>query len=263
MKIQPVRLNEFLPLTNAAIAETLPFVHSTMAARIFDILSSEKLLATPCNVFKGEKLCYLFVGRPAYKVKPDENPSEWQLPIVFVLRFPDPPPIKRVFPFDSGAFSGRRLPQFITAFNLNGYDIANERDNIGRIISIFFGSSSNYLKRRVAELDSIAEEHNLDLRHQEILALARLYREGSSPDFDDRAAAIEAQVEADISLTADNVLGIVMPSEYARVQGLLQSIAHITTDIETYDIHPISTAAYYGLVYEAVYRIYRRAGIRV
>ncbi len=232
-----------------------------MAARLLDILNDERLMVTPCNVFTGENLCYLFVGRPSYKVPASENPSEWQLPVVFVLRFAHELPIKRIFPFDSGAFVGKRLPNYITCFNINNYDVSENKSNIGRLVSIFFGDDARYIKRRSFDISDIKERHEIDARHQEIAALARLYREDSNANLDDRAAAIELQITEDIYLTSQNVLGIVMPSEYARIPGFRDSIFHITDTIETYDLHPLNSAGHYGLIYEAVNNIYRRYGL--
>jgi hypothetical protein len=85
--VRPIRLREFLANVNVPVAKVPPLVHSTSSHLLFDIIQSGKLLALPCNVFAGDKLCYCFVGRPAYKAAPVDAPSEWQLPMAFVMRF--------------------------------------------------------------------------------------------------------------------------------------------------------------------------------
>lgn len=102
----------------------------------------------------------------------------------------------------------------------------------------------------------------LDMRHQEILALAKLYRDNSSAEFDDRAAAIEVSIEQDIELHSDAILGVVLPSEYARSQGVMKQLKSFASKIETYDLQPLNTAAHYGLLYESVTKIYKKLGIR-
>jgi hypothetical protein len=262
MATRPLSLAQWLGNQNLPSDLNLPWAHSTSANNLFDIIESGKLLATPCNVFKGERLCYLFIGRPAYKTKPVENPSPWQLPVAFVVRFPKPPPIKRIFPFDSGAFFHKKLPSYITMFKMAGYDIASDPTLVGRLVSFYFKTPERYFKRRPAGLEELKEDHNLDMRHAEVMALGRLYQENSAPKFDDRAAAIEVQVEEDIELKPENLIGIVMPSEYARTPGFMIDIKKLTSIVETYDLFPLGSAAHYGLLYEGVQRVYKRAGIK-
>lgn len=263
MDLEPITLREYITNANVSADSNLPWVHSTASARLFAILRSGRLLATPCNVFTGEKLCYLFVGRAAYKSPEALNPAPWQLPVVFVIRFHERPPIKRVFPFDSGAFVSERLPRYITMFKLPGYEVGNDPANIGRLISFFFKTPERYMKRRGADAQELQEEHNMTMRHQEIMALMKLYQEGSTPDFDDRAATIELQLEQDIQLARENLIGLVVPNEYLRTPGVKQAVESLTPNIEGYDHFPLSQNQHYGLIYDAVQRIYRAAGVRI
>lgn len=262
MASQVYTLDEYLRKSNLADKPNLPLVHSTAAQNLFDIVEGQTILATPCNVFKGEDLCYLFVGRAAYKVPSVENPSEWQLPVVFVFKFATPPRIKRVFPFDSGAFHGKRLPSYITNFKLNGFDISADGRSMGRLISLNFKTPARYLGRQPAGEFEFKDENNFDMRHQELLALSKLYRDHSSANFDDRAAAIEVSVDEDIPLDAGNLLGVVAPAEYMRTKTLRADLRKLTPHIETYDLQPLNTMAHYGLVYDAVKMIYSRNRIK-
>jgi hypothetical protein len=263
MVTRPHRLKEYLASLNLPGELRLPWVHSTSASNLIDIIADGKLLATPCNVFRQDKLCYFFVGRPAYKMKPTENPSTWQLPVAFVVRFEKPPSIKRIFPFDSGAFHDRRLPDYITMFKMDGYNLAGNPDLVGRLVSFYFKSAERYFHRRPAGEGEIKEQHNLDMRHAEIIALSRLFHEGSSPNCDDRAAAIELQIEQDIEIRQHNLLGIVMPREYARVPDLMRSISIITKNVETYDHYPLGLTSHFALLYDGVKAIYKLAGINI
>src|SRR5215211_1347228 len=257
--VKAIRLNEFLPRVNVAVAKSPPLIHSTSAHRLFDVIEGGKILAMPCNVFGGEKLCYCFLGRPAYKGQSVESPSEWQLPIAFVLRFHTQPAIKRVFPFDSGAFRAGRLPAYISAFRLDGFELSGDPNNVGRLISFFFKSTDRYVARRAAGHEELKEEHSLDMRHMEVLAVGRLFRENSSAACDDRAAAIEMQIAEDITLARDNLLGIVMPEEFKRTPGLMTSLKAITSRVETYPHLPLGTQEHYALIYDRVNHIYKKA----
>ena len=262
-KPRTMTLRDFLSRQNLPGALTLPWIHSASAHRLMKIIEDEKLLAMPCNVFRGDKLCYFFVGRPAYKFNSDTVPSAWQLPVAFVVRFHKPPPIKRAFPFDSGAFRKGLTPDYITMFDLDGYNLGNNTELIGRLISLYFKTPERYVRRRAVGEEELKEENAFDMRHAELQALGRLFREGSTSNFDDRAAAIEIQVEQDIPLAQDNLLGAVIPEEYARTPGVMQSLKQLTGHVETYDLMPVSTNHHFGLIYDRVNTIYKRAGVKI
>src|SRR3984893_15855071 len=176
--VRVIRLKEYLQQVNVAVSKSPPMIHSTSAHRLIDIIGSGKLLAMPCNVFAGDKLCYCFLGRPAYKGPSVESPSEWQ-------------------------------------------------------------------------------------RHQEVLAVARLFQEHSSARCDDRSAAIEMQIEADITLAKDNLLGVVIPEEFKRTPGLMQALKSIAGHVQTYPHFPLGTQEHYALIYDRVNNIYKKSGINL
>jgi hypothetical protein len=262
-KPKEVRLREFLVKSNLAAPKTPPWIHSTPSSKLIQILQSEKLLAMRCNVFKGEKLCYLFVGRAAYKGKDAINPQPWQLPSAFVMRFEKPPPLKRIHPFDTGAFKRDRLPDYISTFDLENFEMGTDQAQIGRLISLYFETSRRYVDRRSVDEETIKDEHLLTMSHAEIIALGKLYREGSSKNYDDRAAAIEIQVADDIPLKKENLLGVVIPEEYTRTDGVLESLRQLTKVVETYPLLPLSLNEHYSSIYEAVERIYKKSGIKI
>lgn len=261
MSVKAVRLIEFLQNANAPSSANLPWVHTTRAALLFNILESKKLAATPCNVFTGEKLCYLFVGRPAYKFKTPEQASSWELPVVFVVRYKNPPPIKRVFPFDSGAFSKNLLPSYITIFNRDNYNFGPDVAQIGKLISVFFRDNERYWTRSPISDADFEQQYDLGARHQEVRALNRLFNEYSSQLFDDRSAAVEIQVNDDIELSPKDVLGVVVPSEYARDPEIMADLKSITQNVEQYDIVPLNAEYHFGQIYSSVKSIYKKFGI--
>jgi hypothetical protein len=256
-------LAEFLTKKNLPSDLTLPWVHSASAASLFSILEDEKLLAINCDVFKGEKLVYFFVGRPAYKIPRVENPSEWQMPVVFVVRFNKPPPIKRVFPFDSGAFHKGRMPSYISLFPIGAFELATDMAMAGRLVSFYFKTQKRYFDRQATGDQEMREEHDLDITHDQILALGKLYRDRDAAKLDDRAAAIEIQIAEDIPLEKSNVLGVVVPAEYKRHKDMREALKALTPNVEAYDIMPLGTDAHYGLVYDCVKKIYKKAGIKL
>lgn len=262
-KPREVRLREFLINSNLGVPKSPPWIHSTPSSKLINIIQGEKLLAMRCNVFKGENLCYLFVGRAAYKGKDAANPQPWQLPSAFVMRFEQPPPIKRLHPFDSGAFAGNRMPDYLSAFDLKNFELGTDQEQIGRLISLYFQTPRRYIDRNSVDEQKIKDEHLLTMSHAEILALGKLYREGSTRNYDDRAAAIEVQVAEDIPLKKENLLGVVIPEEYSRTDGVLDSLRKLTKVVETYRLLPLSLNQHYSLIYDCVERIYKKAGIGI
>ena len=258
---RPPSLREFLEASNLEVAKEPPWVHSACSGYIWDFLEATKILAFPCSVFRAEKLCYFFVGRPAYKRDEVHNPGTWEAPMAFVMRFPKQPKIKRIFPFDSGAFHLRRFPSYISMFKLDRFDIAGDPRNIGRLIFLIYGTPTQYFERRAAGHEEIKREHNLLPRHQEILAVSKLALENMNAQFDDRAAAIEISVEEDIPILPQHLVGIAVPDELRREADVWEAINQLTPFVEIYTHLPATLHGYYSRLYESVERIYRRAGI--
>src|SRR5207249_2090775 len=81
-----------------------PFVHTTRAYSFDEMLRDEGLEPADCPVF-GEKIIYLFYGRPAYRAKDGKNARlQFEWPIIFIFDPLKIEPLYRVFPFDTGAF---------------------------------------------------------------------------------------------------------------------------------------------------------------
>jgi len=262
-KPREVLLRDFLKNSNLAVPKSPPWVHSTASSKLIPILQQEKLLAVECSVYKKEKLCYLFVGRAAYKGKDAMNPGSWQLPTVFVMRFNSPPPLKRIHPFDTGAFHKGRMPDYLTLFSMDDFNLGTDQDQIGRMISLYFDTPRRYVDRNAVDQEKLKTEHLLNMSHARVMAVSKLYKEGSTKNYDDRAAAIELQVAEDIPLTKENLVGVVLPEEYLRTPGVRESLLELTSIIETYRLLPLSIREHYGQIYECVEQVYKKAGISI
>lgn len=264
MAVRNVPLKDFLATAQVPSDSKMPWLHTTQAHRAVDIIAEKKILTVPCDVFHGEELCYLFVGRPAYKYQLDEGETPFfVLPAVFVVRFQTDPQLKRVYPFDSGAFLKKRLPSYIATFTREMYELEPDRASVGKIVGTFFGSDKAYMKRAPRGLEELKNEHSLLPRHAPVVAVSQLYQEKGSDRFDDRAAAIEIQLDSHIELTPENLLGVILPEEYKREKEYIRDIKAITRHVEFYGMHPLNIAAYFGQIYDAVDAIYRKTGIRL
>jgi len=76
--------------------------------------------------------------------KDARNPGPWQLPAVLVMRFNTPPPLKRIYPFDTGAFHRGRMPDYLTAFDMENFELGSDQDQIGRMISLYFQDARSH-----------------------------------------------------------------------------------------------------------------------
>lgn len=61
----------------------------------------------------------------------------------------------------------------------------------------------------------------------------------------------------------ENLLGVVIPEEYQRTPGVVQSLKQLTNVVETYRLLPLNISHHYGLIYECVEQVYKRAGINL
>lgn len=258
--ISLVSLSDFLSAANAGSVHIPRPVHSATAAKLYDILNARRLQAYVCNVFRGEELCYVFVGRPAYKWLSDGQASWWQCPVVFVLRGLDDLSVKRIYPFDTGAFS-QRFPDYITVFSRDDFSLGADTTQIGRLIAAFYGSTERYLKAQTKTLAEISSEVALTPRHMQIQALLQLYSEPAPRDFDDRAKTVEVQIGGDIEITNDKLLGVVLPQTFLNDPEVVAYFSDLGCQVRTYPIYPINVAAYYALIYKEVEVILRKSEI--
>jgi hypothetical protein len=155
------------------------------------------------------------------------------------------------------------MPEYLTLFDMENFELGTDPEVIGRLISFYFDTSRRYVDRRALDEDKLKENHVLDMRHAEIMALGKLYREGSTKNYDDRAAAIEVQVEQDIQLKKENLLGVVLPEEYLRTPGVRDTLKQLTSIIEPYGLLPLSLREHYSSIYQGVNQVYKKAGINI
>jgi len=127
--------------TQRPITPHLPLVHSTDVYAFSDIVSGKSLSPSPCSVFDGEMLTYLFYGRPSYRPNINEEPTSLghYLPIVIIFKPNWLSEIKRIFPFDSGAFSRGFYKHFIhKMMSLEDFELDTDPETPGRVVSQFY-----------------------------------------------------------------------------------------------------------------------------
>ncbi|WP_242216860.1 hypothetical protein [Shinella zoogloeoides] len=254
-ELKEYTLAEFLTEQGTNFHSGLPLVHSTESANIWTMLKKEQVSVTPCDTFTGENLAYFFHGRPAYR-KFHKNPQDWELPFVLVLKSTCLLNVRRIFPFDSGAFHRSRLPSYVARFDAEGYDVAGNAAAIDLLIDIFFGGDGAYFHGKAKPRNEVSRRNGLSMRHAQVLALCALYNR-EHLEADDRSLAIEVQTDRDVSIK-DNLLGAVLPRSYFDDTILKKYFKERGVHVRQYDVYPINTEAYVSIVYEEVKAIYRK-----
>ncbi len=229
----------YLSLMNVLTSEIpcspgLPLMHCTKSEYFFDMISLRALAKRQCRVF-NEELVYLFYGRPSYRpYRQEENTSLTAFrPVALIFRPDLDIPIKRIYPFDTGAFFDGLYAQYIPAHaNLANFEIDPGLEHASRSVSLFFKSNKNYYRGRAVSAVA-APPTNLT-----ISSLLGMFRAQGLSKVDDRKSAIEIQSSETIVLDAASVMAVCMPGDYCEDEGLYSLLTEAWgADIIEYDIY--------------------------
>lgn len=119
---------------------SLPLTHVTDAISLRDIVRDNEIRPRECRVFRMP-LLYLFSGRPAYRINPDEPPNSLKsyCPIAFILDPTIGVPIKQIYPFDTGAFAAKLYTDVLHAsMRVDDFALDIDPKTPGRLIAFFF-----------------------------------------------------------------------------------------------------------------------------
>jgi hypothetical protein len=224
-------------------------------------MEGETINPQKCDVFVKDKLNYFFVGRPAYKHESDASQSpHWELPCCFIFESDAIKSAKRVFPFDSGAFAGKRYPSYIGSMPIERFE-ANSIDAAGKMIGAFFGSAKRYMEMRPKSQESFENEYSIGPLDAELSAASRLASEGAITKFDDRRFTIEIQSEQEVHLATTSPIAVILPEIYLGESDVLSKIQGVWgAEPIGYPMYPLSLNMYYALIYHEVSEFYKRRG---
>ena len=120
--------------------------------------------------------------------------------------------IKRIFPFDSGAFQGDLYAAYLhKKMKLGDFGLEADEVTLGRVISLFFGSNPQYL------IGSPFPAPNLDPSEFEAQSYLALIHAKDSNVVDSRSSGIEVQTEKIVPIV-DAVAAVIIPSTFADGQ---------------------------------------------
>lgn len=194
----------------------LPLVHTTEASLFRKILEEHKIDAINCDRF-GENLIYFFYGRPAYVINPDMQPTTLSAydPVCFLLKPLSIKTVKRIYPFDSGAFKSDLLTKYFTRnTNLDDFLIDPNSAEPGcipyheiivRLVSAFYDNNKAYL------LGKPKDPIPCDPLDFEVSCYVNMIKtKGQSPE-DLRSSSIEIQISYPLEISKDNLLAVALP----------------------------------------------------
>ena len=256
------RLQKFIAAQPPSAGQ-LPFVHITRAYRFDDILTGDELEPSYCGVFK-EDLIYFFYGRPAYRAKDGNNARlEFEWPIVFIFDPTKIPDIKRIFPFDSGAFADRIYEEFFDPNSqIMDFSLQPDVETPAKVVGTFYQNHEEYYSGESRRNVNIPQRQ---FEAQGIHELSRLPGvQGTQTRHrlrDERSSAIEIQVGRTVSLK-DALLAIVLPEPYLGDAEIQQALSRWNVaEIHTYaTLHNLGGEAWVGQIYGLVRNIYKKLG---
>jgi len=255
-------LSAFLARNSVIASDELPFVHTTRSYNLRAIIGADQISPQECDVFAGENLSYFFVGRPAYKYSTDNSTAEsWELPCCLVLESSSISTVKRIVPFDSGAFASRRYPSYINDMPLTEF-ISDELGDHRKIIGAFFENTEKYFSLNPKSRDQFSSEFSLTALDAELLAANRLASEATPISFDDRRFTIEIQTEESVNLVDSNIMAVILPECYLSIDSVRNKIQdEWGAEPIGYPVFPLSVSMYYALIYKEIKDLYIRRGL--
>jgi hypothetical protein len=201
---------------HAPAAQQLPAIHITPVSHFAGILSTRKLEVTPCK-FVGKRICYYFYGKPSYEVIPRSHVKSQ--PPVKSKRLADAAVciclklgaisahLEAIHAFDTGGYFKNRYDKYLArGLTIADFKLGNDLSKPAKYVTAFFDDNKGYYEGNIKNGINVRP---LDVVSQTIIDMvdARL-----SPDFDERVASVELQVNQAIDLVAGIVDAIVAPS---------------------------------------------------
>jgi len=223
--------------------DLLPFFHSCDAFFFRKILTEKKLKPSECTIFKNEELLYLFYGKPAYRSSNNASSGLHSLlPISFILRTDSIDKIKRIAPFDTGAFNLGLFKEYLhPGMELKNFFLTPRKESIAKTVDYFFANNEHYYLGRPKQ------DIKFDALDFEVESYYNLIKGVGQSKVDDRKASIEIQSESEIELTKDSVEAIIMPDNFITSE-FIQDIVfdQLQAEVITYESYGIPSDNYYS-----------------
>lgn len=256
---------EFLnrPEFKVSIAEFLPLAHSAPARYAESIINSEKLEPSLCSVFK-EKLLYFYYGRPAYRKEAEKTSSDKSLvPIVFIVN-PNIAKIKRVFPFDSGAYIRYVDKHLSKKAELEKYQLPKSLKSIQSYIHAIYGSNKKYYCGE-CKIGSDLPDYLIKMRKklgmEDFDNFLNFISSTNEDNFDDRSYTVEIQSHKSYYLK-NNLLAVIVPNYLQQDVDFLNMVKKMNAKPYYYQyFQRLRLNEYLSIIYERANEFYTEIGV--
>lgn len=219
----------------------LPLTHICPMFAFREIVGGASLNPQKCDVY-NEDLTYLFYGRPAYRAKQNAyHRLKWSIPILFLLNPEETYSVRRVLPFDSGAFNkGMYGLTFAERSQVKDFELDPEIDSAQKFVTALYGNNKMYY---AGESDKSLDLTDWDFELQGLDYLSKqpaLQDPNSQLSIDERSSAVEIQISDPIDI-GRSTLALFVP-ETLLVDPYFQ------TAITRWRLQPDQIEAYAGVV---------------
>jgi hypothetical protein len=230
----------------------LPLFHTCHGDNFYDkdgsgIWKEGILKVVSCPYF-GEKLLYFFYGKPVYRLTESKQSSSSaeNLPIVIVVKINNVQNIKRVAPFDTGAFFKGMYHKHIQNMQCDDFILSSDLHTPSNIVSSFFdGDNKKYYNGEPTEI-------KIQPECTSVTGYQNLILDPSDEKYDDRRNTIEVQLSESLNLDG-NVLLVILPNIYLNDDGIQEKIENDWgATIKRYNIHRGRPNEYIGLFYQII-----------
>jgi hypothetical protein len=203
---------------------------------------------------------YFFYGRPAYRMAPTSQLRTRAVqPVVLVFRSDLLLQGTRLYPFDTGAFAGKRYEEWMhSGMSMSDFLLECPSDAPQRHIAAFFGSNANYLRLK-AQKPSLPYEDEF-----EVDALVAMLTDPNITNADDRRIAIELQSSRPLAVTAENIRALIVPLELQQAGFMRSFLAGAGAGIEVCSYEPSQwklAGEYQGLLEERARDLQEKWGL--
>lgn len=232
--------------THNGLNEELPLVHTMLWSGLFRLLREPRLSPELCDVFQ-EHLVYLFYGRPAYRSS-RPNPSQPTTdiafcPVCFVFKpYTLVTPIRRVYPFDTGAACEGLFEPHIAQANWQNYGLSSVIESARRYTHMFFRTNRNYYLASPRVPPPTGGPG--------VSTLHALLTWNGVAGYDDRRSAVEVQVASPIALR-DALLAVILPGAFLGQDDIRRAV------FEEWRTYPITYPTYRGASPSEYYGVIR------
>lgn len=244
----------------------LPLVHTTSAYSFRDMCEDDTIDPKMCRHF-NEELIYLFYGRPAYRTEKAEfTDLEFNWPIVFIFDPRVVDGIKRVFPFDTGAFCLNLYNRFFAKnAQMEDFELPGSLDYATKVIQAFYTSDNEYLRGKSQKNVEIPpfdfEVQGIQKLAQEPALSSRISEDQKTRD--ERSSAIEVQVGASINIK-EATLDILMPQRYLDMCEVVEALGRwglAEENVHYYEVMGFhDQGGWLPQIYKLVMDIYKKRG---